>query len=147
MTPTAPAATPGVLARLLVRVLRIAIGAVFVYAGAVKIFDPVGFAVDIDNYRMMPAEAINLMAITLPWIEVVVGLLLVVGVWVKSSAWIVSLLLIMFLIAISQALARGLNIDCGCFGTLDARKIGLWALIQDLVMLAASGWLAWKARD
>lgn len=147
MTATAEAPRTGLMTRVLVRLLRVVVGAVFVYAGAIKVFNPPEFAVAIENYRMVPLELVNLMAITLPWLEVIVGFLLIVGVWVRPSALIVTLLMIVFLIAIGQALARGLNIDCGCFGTQEGSKIGLRKLGENILLLAASGWLTWKAHN
>ncbi len=127
--------------------VRVALGAVFVYAGAEKIIHPATFAGDVANYRLLPREAVNLVAITLPWIEVVAGLLLVAGAWVRPSALIVTVLMCVFLIAIGQAVARGLNINCGCFGSSAARKVGFVALGEDLLMFAAAAWLLFKRQE
>jgi putative oxidoreductase len=128
-------------------ILRLIVGGVFITAGVLKILDPVTFAADIGNYRLLPHEVVNLMAITLPWIEVVAGLLLVLGIWNRASALILTLLMIVFLIAIGQALARGLDIRCGCFGTIEARKVGLLALWQDGALLAMAAWLTGHSKD
>ena len=128
-------------------ILRLIVGGVFIAAGVLKIIDPVTFAADIGNYRLLPHEVVNLMAITLPWIEVVAGLLLVLGIWNRASALILTLLMIVFLIAIGQALARGLDIRCGCFGTIEARKVGVLALGQDVALLAMAAWLTGHSKD
>jgi putative oxidoreductase len=126
---------------------RLILGGVFLYAGTVKIIDPGAFAGDIANYRLLPHELINLLAITLPWIEVVAGALLVFGRWPKASALILTLLMVVFLIAIAQALARGLDIRCGCFGTVEGGHVGAMALLRDGVFLALGVWLTWRLSD
>ena len=128
-------------------ILRLVLGGAFIVAGALKILQPATFAADIENYRLLQHEAINLLAITLPWIEVIAGLLLVLGIWKRASALLIAVMLIVFLIAIGQALARGLDIRCGCFGTVEARKVGVLALGEDTAMLAMAAWLAWREKD
>jgi uncharacterized membrane protein YphA (DoxX/SURF4 family) len=128
------------------RVLRLIVGGVFIAAGAVKIMEPAAFAVDIGNYRLLPHELINLVAITLPWIELGAGLLLVAGFWKQASASLIALMMAVFLMAIGQALARGLDVRCGCFGTVEARKVGVVALAQDAGLFVAALWLAWHYR-
>ena len=128
-------------------ILRVGLGGVFVFAGALKIFEPALFAVNISNYRMLPHEVINLFAIVIPWIELTTGLMLIMGVWVRASALVVGTLSLMFLIAIIYALARGLDISCGCFGTVQGSKVGLKNLLLDLVCLLAASWLVWRSND
>ena len=127
--------------------IRLVLGGVFVFAGVVKIIDPATFATDIGNYRLLPHEWNNLLAITLPWIEVVAGVLLIAGIWARASALVIAVMLVVFLAAIGQAVARGLNISCGCFGTVEGRKVGLVALAQDVAMLAAAAWLCWREKE
>ena len=123
---------------LLVSLLRIALGAVFIVASLDKIQNPEAFATTIANYRFLPYKFINGIAIVLPWLEVVTGTLLVLGVWIRASTTIVWGLLLAFSIAISQALVRGLDISCGCFTTNPvAERMSLWTLIWDLI------WLVW----
>ena len=126
---------------------RIIVGGAFIVAGALKVLQPATFAADIGNYRLLPHEAINLMAVTLPWMEVVAGALLVLGLWKRASASVITVMLIVFLVAISQALARGLDVRCGCFGTVEARKVSVLALGQDAALLAMAAWLAWREND
>lgn len=123
---------------LLVAVLRVALGAVFIVASLDKIQNPEAFATTIANYRIMPYTVINGIAIVLPWLEIVTGILLVLGIWIKAGTLIVWGLLLAFSIAISQALARGLDISCGCFTTNPAaERMSFWTLIWDLL------WLCW----
>jgi uncharacterized membrane protein YphA (DoxX/SURF4 family) len=126
--------------------LRLILGGVFVFAGALKIYDPGRFALDIANYRLVPHELINLFAITLPWVEVLGGFFLLFGLWLRASALIVLAMTIMFFLAISSALTRGLDIECGCFGTVGGRRIGLMSLLFDTGLLCMAGWLTWSAR-
>jgi len=128
-------------------ILRLALGGVFIAAGALKIIEPAAFATSIGNYRLIPHEWNNLLAITLPWIEVAAGLLLVAGIWKRANALLITGMLVVFLFAIGQAVARNLNIDCGCFGTVEGRKVGLFAIAQDVAMLAAALWLTVRDRD
>jgi putative oxidoreductase len=128
-------------------ILRLIIGGVFIVAGALKIWEPGAFAGDIDNYRLLPHEAVNLLAITLPCVEVAAGLLLALGIWKRASAWVIVVLMVVFLAAIGQALSRGLDIRCGCFGTIEARKVGILALGQDIILFAMAAWLAWREKD
>ena len=90
-----------------------------------KSADPEGFSHSIYNYKLMPDFLINFLAIVFPWIELVAGILLIFGISVKENSAILSGLLVIFIVAIAISLARGLNIDCGCFGTVEGRKLGI----------------------
>ena len=133
--------------KLLNFMLRLGLGCIFIAAGVIKIINPGQFASDIANYRLMPHDLINLLAITLPWIEVVAGIMLITGPWKRASALAILLMMVIFLVAIGQATVRGLNIKCGCFGTVEGRKVGLIALAEDGAMLAAAVWLVSRERD
>jgi uncharacterized membrane protein YphA (DoxX/SURF4 family) len=123
---------------LLTTLLRVALGAVFIVASLDKIQNPEAFATTIANYRLLPYTVINGVAIALPWLEVLTGSLLVLGVWIRANTMIAWGLLLVFSIAISQALARGLDISCGCFTTNPvAERMTLWTLLWDLI------WISW----
>jgi len=126
---------------------RILLGLVFLLYGIDKIPHPDNFARAIANYRLLPGEFVNLLAVVLPWIEVVCGLLLLSGQWVRSAAFVSAFLLAVFVIAVSIALVRGLDIHCGCFDADSGRKIGLKVLGEDLLFLGLSVVLILKARD
>ena len=128
-------------------ILRLVLSGVFVLAGALKLSDPASFAKDIANYRVLPDALVNLAAITLPWIEVLAGGMLMVGLWKKSSALLISLLLALFLAGIGQAVYRHLDIHCGCFGTLEARKVGYTALIEEGVLFLVAVWLVVQSEE
>jgi len=119
-------------------VLRILLAFIFIYAGTEKISNPSDFSQSIANYKLLPILLVNFFAIILPWIELVSGLLLLFGVAVKENSAIISFLLIVFTIAIVISLFRGLNIDCGCFGTIAGTKIGFKKLIENFLLLIFS---------
>jgi uncharacterized membrane protein YphA (DoxX/SURF4 family) len=102
----------------LVSGLRVALGVVFIVASLDKIQDPAAFAENIANYRIVPHEFIHIIAITLPWLEIVVGALLLLGIWTRANAALAFGMLFAFILAISQALIRDLDISCGCFDRL-----------------------------
>ncbi|MBV8519389.1 MAG: DoxX family membrane protein [Acidobacteria bacterium] len=95
--------------------VQLALGAIFVVAALPKIADPPAFAHMIYNYRILPGGFINLAAITMPWVELFAGLALILGVWTRAARWIITALLVTFMVAITINLARGNAIDCGCF--------------------------------
>ena len=121
--------------KYLLFVLRVFLAFVFIYAAVLKIAEPSDFSQSIANYKLMPDNFINMAAIILPWIEISAGLLLLFGVAVKENSIIISGMLIVFIVAIGISLARGLNIDCGCFGTTNGNKLGLVKLLQNFGLL------------
>ena len=121
--------------KYLLFLFRIVLAMIFIYAGMEKISDTNGFSISINNYKILPLFSVNIFAITLPWLELTTGILLLFGIKVKENSFIISVLLIIFIIAISISLIRGLNIDCGCFGTVSGTKIGVNKIIEDLVLL------------
>lgn len=118
-------------------IFRLFLGAIFLYAGVVKGLDPPGFAQAIYNYRILPGWLINPVAILMPWIEVVVGVSLLLGLWAQGGSLVAAGLLAVFGAALGLNLARGLDIDCGCFSTASAGSGNtLWYLARDLSLLA-----------
>jgi putative oxidoreductase len=133
--------------------VQIALGAIFIAAALPKIADPPSFAHMIYNYRVLPGGLINLSALVMPWVELLAGLALILGVWVRPARWIVTLLLATFMIAITINLLRGNAIDCGCFDvsaadkTYEERIRDMWiVLIRDAGMLLMVAQLAWAER-
>ena len=96
---------------------RLILGGILVVAGVLKIPHPDKSAMSVRAYELLPVPVANVFGYSLPWVEVGVGLLLVFGIAVRINALIGTLLMVMFIVAISQAWARGLTIDCGCFGS------------------------------
>jgi len=121
--------------RYLLLIFRIIIGFIFIYSGYVKIIDTAGFSDAVSNYKLLPLFAINFAAVILPWIEITSGLLLLFGITGKENAFIINLLLSLFIVAIAVSLFRGLNINCGCFGTVGGTKVGLLKIIENSILL------------
>ena len=97
---------------------RFLLGGIFIYASIDKIAHPHAFAKIIYNYQLLPEILIYAAAVMLPWVEMVSGLFLVAGIFKRTAAVVLSLLLLVFGIAISINLIRGLKFDCGCFSTI-----------------------------
>jgi uncharacterized membrane protein YphA (DoxX/SURF4 family) len=131
-------------------VLRVLLGAFFVYASLDKIASPAGFAKAIYLWQVGGPVASNLVAVTLPWVELLAGLLLLLGVWRREAALVIALLLVFFLGAAASVLARGIDVqNCGCFsvakdaaetGWLPAwtKGVGWFLVVRNLVLLAVA---------
>ena len=124
-------------------VVRILLGGLFIFASVSKILDPGGFARTVFYYRLLPVSAVNLIAIILPWIELVVGVLLVIGFKVRGAAFVAAASLIVFTAAMVSALARGLNIDCGCFSTSGGHGVDTRRIVEEIVLVAAAAFVYW----
>jgi uncharacterized membrane protein YphA (DoxX/SURF4 family) len=123
--------------RIFLIALRVMLGAIFVYAAWLKLRDPWQiFAMSIDSYRILPLKAVELAAHVIPWFELTIGLLLIAGLWLRISGPIVSLLLLTFFALMVRAYAKGLAIDCGCFGPGEA--ISWKTLLRDGALVAAA---------
>jgi len=121
-----------------VRVCQIATGLVFAAASLSELADLSGFALQIHNYRMVPIASENLLAMTLPWIELVAGLCLVLGIRPRAGAVVAAGLLAVFTVAVGAAWARGLDFECGCFGKASAARIGAAKFFENVVMLGVA---------
>lgn len=124
-------------------------GGLFVYAGMLKALDPAQFASDIANYQLLPWTACAAAAVYLPWVEILAGAGLILN-WNRAGALrILCFLMLLFLQALITAWARGLNIECGCFGKVFATSNYFLLLLRDAAILAALGrllLLEWKER-
>ena len=98
------------------RILTVIVGGLFVYAGVLKVIDPVQFGLDIDNYKMLPWFVSVRLAFYLPWLEILCGLAIIFRVLYRGGLSILTLLVLVFIGATVAAKARGLDITCGCFG-------------------------------
>jgi putative oxidoreductase len=128
---------------------RILLGGLFVYSGVTKLMQPLEFARNIAAYELLPFFANVFFAATLPYVEVLCGLLLVIGWKARPAAAMVVGMMVAFILALTSAMARGLVIDCGCFQVgVTADPPPLWtALIRDLglLMLSIAVWMhTWK---
>jgi uncharacterized membrane protein YphA (DoxX/SURF4 family) len=122
--------------------VRTGLGIVFIWASWDKIGHPGEFASIIDNYRILPAAAVNLTALVLPWVEFICGLLLLSGRGVPGAALTIDLLLLIFILATGFNLYRGVDVNCGCFSVSpDAGGESALNLVRNGLLLAAGLWL------
>ena len=122
--------------RLTVRGCQIAIGVIFAWAGLAKIGDLGSFAQQVHNFRLLPVPLENLITMTLPWVEVLAALALILGVQARAGGVVAAGLMTVFTLAVLAALLRGLDIECGCFGTADAARVGVVKVLENFGMLA-----------
>ena len=114
---------------------QILLGLLFLIASLAKIVDVTSLARQVHNFRLVPLWSEHLVAMTLPWIELMAGLALVLGIRARAGAWVAGALLLAFSVGIVLAMARGLNFECGCFGTADGTRVGWTKLGENLGML------------
>jgi len=119
-----------------VRASQILIGLLFAAAALAKLGDLHSFAEQVHNFRILPLALENLVAMVLPWIELVAALALVFGVRARSAGVVAAGLMAVFTLAVLAAMARRLDIECGCFGTGDATRVGLFKVLENGAMLA-----------
>ncbi|MGB3861677.1 MAG: MauE/DoxX family redox-associated membrane protein [Candidatus Aminicenantaceae bacterium] len=115
-------------------VFRFVVGGVFIWAGLLKILDPLEFSQNIANYHVFSRDLSFLTALVLPWLEVLCGILVILGIFRPASSFLLSGLLGVFLILITVTIFRGLDVDCGCFGSI-GRHVDYRLLLTDIVLL------------
>jgi uncharacterized membrane protein YphA (DoxX/SURF4 family) len=120
-----------------VLVLRLFLGALFVYSAADKVADPERFAIAVRAYKLLPVSLTNLFALVLAWSEILAGIMLILGIYTRKAAAAVLLLLVMFAVAIATTIVRGLAIDCGCFSNEGGSQTGLLLILRNLFLIAA----------
>ncbi len=125
--------------------LRLALGGFFLYAGLPKIADPAEFARIVYQWQITPPVPSNLLAVTLPWVEVIAGALLVAGLWKREAAAVIAVLLVVFLVAAGSVIARGIDVEnCGCTSVANAGEprwtsgVGWFLVTRNLLMLAGA---------
>lgn len=124
--------------KFLLLTIRIIIGGIFIYASIDKISNPADFAKAVKNYDMLPLSLVNFFAIVIPMMELVAGLMLIFGIYKKGSAMTITVLLLLFLVALIQAAIRGLDINCGCFSVTDTSTKSdlIIRIVEDVFLLA-----------
>ena len=127
-------------------VARLGLAAVWLYAGGAKVGDLAGSARAVNAYQVMPFDVAQVIGAMLPFVEVAVGLLLLAGLATRVSAVFSALLLAVFVAGIASAWARGLQIDCGCFGSGGQLAAGEsptygWEIARDVGFLLLAGYL------
>ena len=128
-------------------VIRVILGAVFIVASVDKIRHPGAFAEVIYNYQILPDPLINISAIVLPWLELFLGGCLLFGVWLAGAVVLTNMLLFAFFAALLFNIARGLDINCGCFSTSSEHVGGatmLWYVVRDSFFLFLGGYLLFR---
>ena len=120
---------------ILILVIRTFIGILFVFYGVAKIADPSHFANEIGNYGMTPDFITHLMALILPWAEMLVGVLLLFGIYQNENGLLATLMLIMFTFGVVFAFASGLDINCGCSGGNAQQKVGWLKIFENLGLI------------
>lgn len=120
---------------LLALAFRLYIGGIFVYAAMYKINYVAEFSTTIASYRLAPFWAVNILSIIMPWMEIICGALLILGIRVKSSASVIMSMLAVFTVAIIINLFRNAPISCGCFHTIED-PISWWTVLRDLSWIA-----------
>jgi len=121
---------------LLSRAARVLLGALFLWASASKVPDMAGFAESVANYRIVPPALVPFTASALVGLEMAAGIALMVNVWARAAALLLGALLAAFTVGLASALARGIDLACGCFGGTDAAT--WWTVLRDLVLLGCA---------
>lgn len=130
---------------------RLLVGGVWLVAGLLKLPDPAASVRAVRAYQLLPEAIVPTVGYALPVIEVLVGLSLIIGLLVRIGGVLSAVLFLAFIVGISSAWARGLQIDCGCFGgggyDPNATDKYPWEIARDLGLLLASAWLVWRPRS
>ncbi|GEL21746.1 hypothetical protein PSU4_07000 [Pseudonocardia sulfidoxydans NBRC 16205] len=129
---------------------RLGLAAVWLVSGAVKAADPDQTYIAVRAYDVLPSDVVPVVATVLPWLELALGVLLLVGLGTRAVAVLSALVLVVFVAGVVQAWARGLSIDCGCFGgggqvAPDATAYGT-EVLRDVGFLLLAGWLIVRPR-
>ena len=132
-------------------VARLVTGGVWVWAGGAKLTDPYAAVMAVRAYQLLPGSVAEAVGYALPTLEVVIGVALILGLLTRGAAVVSALLFIAFIIGIASAWARGLQIDCGCFGgggyDPDAASKYPWEIARDAGLLLLSGFLVWAGNS
>jgi uncharacterized membrane protein YphA (DoxX/SURF4 family) len=118
--------------------LRIGLGSVFLFAGVLKISDPTAFAGSVAAYKILPYFMNYLVASTIPWVEAICGLLLIIGYRVKATSGIVAAMNMLFIVLLASTIIRGLDIDCGCFRQGGDKTSAWTAILRDILFLSVA---------
>ena len=129
------------LVKLSRAVVRLALGALFIFAGGTKAYDPGAFAIEIQRYHLIPWFGAVLVSMYLPWLEILVGALLILKRLEHGALLLIVCLLVVFSFALASATLRGLSIDCGCFGKAFTATGTIFPLLRNVLLLACTGFL------
>jgi len=133
---------------------RLALGYIFIYASIDKIIDPISFSNVIDNYHITPIILNNLFALFIPWLEFIIGICLIFNLKVHGASFLSIILLLWFIFILTQAIFRGINVECGCFDLnisdlddLELRKNMIKRIFEDIVFLGISLYVNIKSKN
>jgi len=129
------------LSRVFYHSVRLILGVIFIYASYDKILHPKAFAEVVYNYQILPDGLINVTAIVLPWLEMLMGIFLIMGFWMPGTVIWCNTLLVVYIGALCFNLARGLDVNCGCFSTTKGSTISIETILWDVAFLALSVYL------
>lgn len=151
-TDTAPRARLGLALPWIATAARLVLGVVWIVAGSLKLTDPSASVRAVRAYRLLPDTAAQLIGAGLPLVEVVLGVLLIIGLGTRACAVISTLLMSAFVVGIASAWARGLQIDCGCFGSGGQLGPGQrptygWELLRDIGLVLLAVLLVWRPQS
>lgn len=122
--------------------VRLVLGGLLLYASTGKLVHAEEFSTAIANYRMLPSSLIFVGSLVFPWLEFVLGVLLITGFWRSTVTLLTACLFLVFTLGVAQALARGIDISCGCFSLSGTgEKIGSLTLLRNLSLFAMSLWI------
>jgi uncharacterized membrane protein YphA (DoxX/SURF4 family) len=127
-----------VIHKWLVIALRLTFGIILIAASIDKIQHPWEFVQSVENYGILGERFARWVAIWLPYLELIVGILLILGIWLDAASILTFLMMIIFAVAVTQAYFRGLDINCGCFSTEGGAKIDLLKLFYNFTLLIGS---------
>lgn len=130
-------------------IARFGLAAVWLWSGTVKLLNPLDSRQAIAAYELLPGGMIDFLAVALPAVELVLGLMLLLGVFLRWAAVASAIIMIGFILGVASAWARGLSIDCGCFGgggyNADAGPASyLTSIGRDVLFLAMAAWTLWR---
>lgn len=133
---------------------RLALGYIFIYASIDKIIDPISFSNVIDNYHITPIILNNLFALFIPCLEFIIGICLIFNLKVHGASFLSIILLLWFIFILTQAIFRGINVECGCFDLnisdlddLELRKNMIKRIFEDIVFLGISLYINIKSKN
>jgi putative oxidoreductase len=130
-----------------IRISRIVLAVVFLIAALAKLGDLNAFAEQLHNFRMVPVFSENLLAMCLPWVELLAGLAMIFNLRARAASVLLTVLLAVFTVSVLLAMGRGLDFECGCFGTADSTRVGVAKVLQNTGLLLVGAVASLRCRS
>lgn len=124
--------------KLFILVLRVFLGAMFIYSSIHKIAEPNAFAISVRGFQMLPVSLTNIFALFVAWTEMIAGIMMLVGIMTRKAAGALLILLAMFTIAITSTIVRGLVVDCGCFSNEGGSHTDWQLIVRNIFLITAT---------